>query len=285
MREQKYFYRCHNCGHGTTFQNVLRNLNPSLFKEYSFERYKDKTPEKKEFVYKPQPVKQTSTMFLDMVATRISNLPANDTAVKYLADRKIPKEKWTDLFYIEDLNLLKKEFPKYEEIKFHIEPRIIIPIRNRAKNIIGINTRAIYKSKLRYINMLRTENEPLIYNLENIDLQKKIYVTEGAFDSMFLNNSIAVSGADFSKITDLIAKENTIIIFDNQPRNRELKYRMKKIAEEGWNMCVWPEDTGYKDINEMVKHGLTSEKITKIINENVYSGMRLRLALSGWFKI
>ena len=108
MREQKFFYRCHNCGHSTTFLNVLRNLNPVLFKEYSFERYKNKTPEKKEFIYKPQPVRQTSTMFLDMVASRISNLPADDTAVKYLADRKIPKEKWTDLFYLEDLNLLKK---------------------------------------------------------------------------------------------------------------------------------------------------------------------------------
>lgn len=65
------------------------------------------------------------------------------------------------------------------------------------------------------------DDVPLIYNIQNVDKTKTIYVTEGPIDSLFLPNSIAVGGSDFKKIDDGI-KDNSIIIYDNEPRNEEI---------------------------------------------------------------
>ena len=35
-----YFYRCHNCGVSTTLGNLLKDVDPSLHKEYVLENYK-----------------------------------------------------------------------------------------------------------------------------------------------------------------------------------------------------------------------------------------------------
>ena len=32
-------YRCHNCGHGTTTGNVIKELDPDLYKEYVKEKW------------------------------------------------------------------------------------------------------------------------------------------------------------------------------------------------------------------------------------------------------
>ena len=48
------------------------------------------------------------------------------------------------------------------------------------------------------------DDVPLIYNIQNVDKTKTIYVTEGPIDSLFLPNSISVGGSDFKKIDDNI---------------------------------------------------------------------------------
>ena len=51
-----------------------------------------------------------------------------------------------------------------------------------------------------------------------MDKNKHIFVVEGPIDSLFLDNCIAVAGADFMKLP----KENTTVIFDNERRNLEV---------------------------------------------------------------
>ena len=41
-KQNKYFYRCHNCEYGTNFSNFLEKINPSLHREYITEKYKEK---------------------------------------------------------------------------------------------------------------------------------------------------------------------------------------------------------------------------------------------------
>jgi hypothetical protein len=283
-RGQSFFYRCHNCGHSTTFANFLRTLNPELFKEYRFEQYRfsntqpsiTKVIEKKE---------EKNNIVLETLFERISSLSEKNDAKQYLYTRKIPEKHFHDLFYTEDLNLLKNEFSKYKEINFLPEPRILIPIRNRQKRFIGVTARAVFKSRLRYINMIYNEDEPLIYNLENVDFSKHIFVTEGAFDSMFLDNCLAVDGADFNKLNDIVPKSQVTIIYDNQPRNRELVRRIKQIADNGWKLCVWPNWVKEKDINEMILAGRTSDEITEIIITHTFESLTAKLKLSDWAKV
>ena len=53
--------------------------------------------------------------------------------------------------------------------------------------------------------------------LDRIDMSKQIYAVEGPLDSLFLDNCIAVGGSDLNKL-----ESDVIIIFDNEPRNKEI---------------------------------------------------------------
>ena len=39
-KKNDFFYRCHNCGKGTTFGKVLEYIDTLIYKEYVMERYK-----------------------------------------------------------------------------------------------------------------------------------------------------------------------------------------------------------------------------------------------------
>jgi len=40
------FFKCHNCGVGQSLGNLIKHLDPNLYKEYIFERFKDGKPTK-----------------------------------------------------------------------------------------------------------------------------------------------------------------------------------------------------------------------------------------------
>ena len=112
------------------------------------------------------------------------------------------------------------------------------------------------------------DDVPLIYNLNNVDTSKTIYVTEeGAIDSLFLPNSIAVGGSDFKKI-DSRLKENAILVYDNEPRNLEIIKKIDGVIDDGWKVCIWNDKriTEFKDINDMIMGGLSQNEIVEIIN-------------------
>ena len=39
-KENDLFYKCHNCGQGLSLGNLIKYLDPNLYKEYILERYK-----------------------------------------------------------------------------------------------------------------------------------------------------------------------------------------------------------------------------------------------------
>ena len=138
---------------------------------------------------------------------------------------------------------------------------------------------------MRYLTLkFNAENEPLIFGLENWNERGHITVVEGPLDSLFLRNCIAVGGADFGCLAGLVDKENTTIVFDNEPRNKEIVKRMEKIIQDGWTICIWPEKTSEKDVNDMIIAGQTSKEIEGVINRNKFSGLQAKFKLSGWKK-
>ena len=38
-KKTQYFFKCHNCGAGHTFNNFLKSIDPRLHKEYVLEKY------------------------------------------------------------------------------------------------------------------------------------------------------------------------------------------------------------------------------------------------------
>ena len=104
-------------------------------------------------------------------------------------------------------------------------------------------------------------------------------------DSLFLRNGIAVGGSDFGRLSGLVGKENTTIVFDNEPRNKEIVSSMAKIINAGWTICIWPEKVSEKDINDMVIAGQSAEEIEGVINKNKFTGLQAKFKLNGWKKI
>jgi hypothetical protein len=109
-------------------------------------------------------------------------------------------------------------------------------------------------SSLRYAT-IRITDDPLIYGLDRVVRGKTIYVLEGPIDSMFLPNAIGAGGTDFQRALYSVSGENVVLIFDNQPRNKQVVKRIESYVQRGYPMVVWNNNLPYKDINDAVLSG------------------------------
>jgi hypothetical protein len=124
------------------------------------------------------------------------------------------------------------------------------------------------------------ESMPKIFGLESIDFSKKYYIVEGPIDSLFLPNSIAMAGASFDD-SALDNKDNAVVVFDNEPRNKQVVLKMENALNAGYKVCIWPE-LDQKDCNDMVLAGLDPQKI---IDENTFTGLEGQIKMMSWRKV
>lgn len=285
--DNSFVYKCHNCGKTTSSVNFLKDNFSILHKEYKKEWLKEngraprkrKMPSSNTFKFKPRvPLKKKS--ILDEVCTSAWD---NEVSKKYLQDRLIPET--SELWFVDNAEKLSVINDKYKDRVLGNDPRIVIPFFNEDGELIGITGRAINNSPLRYLTMRLLDDVPLIYNLNKVDKSKTIYVTEGPIDSLFLPNSIAVGGSDFKKI-DASIKENATLIYDNEPRNTEILKKIEEVIELGYSVCIWNDKRviGYKDINDMVRSGLSREEVVDIINSCTYKGLSAKVKLMEYKK-
>ena len=75
------------------------------------------------------------------------------------------------------------------------------------------------------------------------------------------------------------------MVFDNEPRNREIIKNIEKAIEDDYKVVVSIlQILEKKDINDMIISGLTSSKISDIIHRNTFSGLQTKTQLSHWKK-
>jgi hypothetical protein len=108
-------------------------------------------------------------------------------------------------------------------------------------------------------------------------------VVEGPIDSLFIDNAVAMAGAD-GNISGLEHVNNAIFVFDNEPRNAEIVRRMEKVLDKGQKLCIWPKNVVDKDINDMILSGIKPVDLQMMIDMNTYSGLEGKLQLSYWRK-
>ena len=284
------YFKCHNCSSGYSLPNLIKMVNPSLYDQYTLERYKEgldlhavnKPKHTHEFSFTAPTFNKTDN--LKKLFVSMDQLDSNNPAYQYLESRKIPHSKYSSLYYIENVQDLEKLNDKYKDKIIGDESRIGIPFYDKENKLVALSCRAIDNNSLRYLTIRLDESASLIYNLPNIDKTKQVYCVEGPIDSMFLPNCIAVGNADLNKIENFFSKLTTTLIFDNQPRNFELVKLMRRAADNNYNIVIWPDTIIEKDINEMIINGKTSEQILQTINTNTFSGISLRLKLNTWSK-
>ena len=277
-------YKCHNCGVSKSFTNFLKDIDSSLYDQYVMERYKNgstgkgsNTPEPKFTFEKPKFTKKAFDL------PSIAELNKEHSARIYLENRKIPQNFLSQLFYCEKFKQWTNEQKETFESTKYDEPRIIIPLINNGE-IFGFQGRSLSKKpKVKYITIILDEDQPKIYGLDRIDWNKTVYVVEGPFDSMFIDNSIAMVGADIDKMFFITNFEtNFVMVYDNEKRNKEMTARLEKSIEMKFPVVIWPKDLKEKDINDIVLSGQDVESMLKL---NTYQGLEAKLKFTNWKKV
>lgn len=283
-KKNSYFFKCHNCGAGHTFNNFLKSIDGMLHKEYSLEKFKNNQtggnspiPDKVPFQFEAPKFNTPKNKELSQLK-KFSDLK-DHPAFSYIEHRKIPEKHWDKLYLAENFyEWSRTMFPeKFQNINIDY-PRLVIPFFDKSGKMFAYQGRAFGNEQPRYITLKLEENKEKIYGLERIDFEDHVYVVEGPLDSLFLDNCLAVAGADL----DLINSEpsTTTAIYDNEPRNRHTIDRMFKSVDKGYNVVVWPSDLDHKDINDMVLSGY--HDIMGFIKTRTFSGLNAYLEINKW---
>ena len=288
------FVKCHNCGYSSKIGNLIKYVDPKLYDEYVLERYKSGATRYNDHkdiadtsVVLETPKEELLEDDILSSLSRIDLLPLTHPAVKYVVQRKIPKDKWNRLYFAPKFKAFTNSVTaKFQEPIQDEHPRMIIPFFTPAGKCFAFQGRAYGKEEPKYYTIKVDETQEKIYGLDTIDYGRRIYVVEGPIDSLFLPNAIAVSGASFDTPTIRQLLTNATIIMDNEPRSKEIVKLLDKNIKAGYSVCMFPEHIKQKDINDMILHsGMTVDEILHTINTNTFSGIEATLRFSTWKKI
>ena len=266
-------FKCHNCGSSMSLSNFLKTLDPTVHKQYAFEKFKDGHTGRNFVVEEPE-FKFEAPKFAPKVdLPRASEIP---TAKLYLEKRGLDPTKfyYTDKFKAW-VNTLVEKFDNIE----YDEPRIIIPLIYE-NQLIGFQGRALGPNSVKYITIMLQENAPKVYGIDKINEKEPIYIVEGPFDSHFVDNAVAMAGSDLD--IRPFNWSDYIWVFDNEPRNREVVNRISKTIDRGDKVVIWPNNISEKDINDMK---LSGHDVQTVIKSNTYTGLEAKLKFNIWKKV
>ena len=267
-------FKCHNCGASLSLNNFIKKIDGTLHKQYTLEKFKEGHTGRGFVVEEPE------FKFKKPVFRKKLDLPKaseNADAREYLEKRKLNPDK----FYFANnfkrwVNTKKQTFDTIGRD----ESRIIIPMYDRDKNLIGFQGRSLVPNSVKYITVMLEDEAPKIYGLDTIDEKLPVYVVEGPFDSTFVNNSVALCGSDGD--LGYLERSDTILVYDNEPRNREIVGRIERCIERNQKVVIWPSNIIEKDINDMV---LAGHDVMSMLKLNTYSGLEAKLKFNTWKKI
>ena len=288
------FYKCHNCAAGLSLGNLIKQIAPDLHKEYVLERYK--TGEDGVANRGSKVINIPSPRF-DKVSTdlqyekweRCDRLPSGHFCLTYLEARKIPKEFYSKLYFTKNYKELCDEINPQHGKSITADARLVIPYFNEYNVLTAVSGRALETSdyKLRYV-VVRADNDSedkLMYGMDRINTNETVQIVEGQFDSMFLYNTLASCDSSLHLTAAKIPAINKVLIFDNEPRNKEIVKLMQDAIKLEHNVVIWPNTIEAKDINEMVQSGLSPDEIQSVISKNTFKGLEAQMKFVFWKKV
>ena len=281
-KKNDLFFKCHNCGVGASLGNLVKTIDSKTYKDYIMERYKKgvetRSSPQPEFHFNA-PVFRKKGILEGLQS--IKDLPDDHPARQIVEKRKLPEESLSDLYLCESFfkftnSIIKGKFPSLDGD----HPRLLIPFRGEDGEVFAYQGRAFGNEQPKYITIKIDEERDKIFGLDKVNKSKPILVVEGPLDSLFLDNCIAVAGANFSNI-----EGNLTVIYDNEPRNKEINKQIEKTIDQGKSVCLWPDTMKCKDINDMIIAGYSKKEVQEIITNNTFSGASAKLRFAEWRKI
>jgi predicted RNA-binding Zn-ribbon protein involved in translation (DUF1610 family) len=268
-------FKCHNCGASLSFNNFLKQIDPTLHKQYTLEKFKEGHTGKNFVVEEPKFEFKKPNFKKKLDLPKASEIPI---AKLYLEKRLLNPDK----FYFADKfqEWTNTQKPTFSRI-VRDESRIIIPLHTREGEIFGFQGRSLDPSKVKYITVILDDSIPKVYGLDEVSTDETIYVTEGPFDSTFVKNAIAMCGSDIL-LDSLNLGDDIVYVLDNEPRNKEICNRIYKLIDGGKKVVIWPKAVQQKDINDMVLAGLS---VMDVLKSNTYKALEAKIKFTEWKKV
>ena len=287
------FYNCHNCGVGTSLGNLIKQVDPSLYKEFILERYKSGESGFSNF---KAPTFDIPAPKFDKVAKEknfehaewVSKLPDEHFCSLYCTNRRFLSTMRNNLLFTPNYKkFCDALFPNHGK-EITADARLVIPFYDKYDTLIGVSGRSLENSdyKLRYVTLRSTNSQDkLIYGMDKVNTNELVKIVEGPIDSMFLSNCVASGDSALIQTAKLIDAKNKVLVFDNEPRNKEIVKLMSDAIKLNYNVVIWPDTIKGKDINEMIMNGMTSNEIEEIISSNTFTGLRAQMKFISWKKV
>ena len=287
------FYSCKNCGIGTSLGKLLENVDGSLYKEYVLERYK--SGESGFSNFKEPTFNVPSPRFDKLDKPKIfehaefcDKLSSEHFCLAYLKNRQIPKEFYSQLLFTSHYKKFIDALVPNHGKKLIDDARVIIPFYDVYNNLIAVSGRALETSDktLRYITIRTTDSEEkLVFGMDRVSVHEPVRVVEGPLDSLFVKNCIASADANLAIVAENISAGKKVLIFDNEPRNKEIVKLMQESIKSNHNIVIWPNTIQAKDVNEMIMSGISVDEIESIISSNTFNGLQAQTKFVFWKKV
>lgn len=286
--EDSIIFKCHNCGKSKHFSKILQTVNPALYDEYIFHKYRNKMGVTAEPTTSPEIIKEEIKLTpLDL--PNLKELDDSHYAKKYILGRNIPENKLDSIYFTDNWSKFSSETIN---IKYSNDPsdhRIVLPFYDINKNLVGAQGRSLSgDKKQRYLTAKKDGVEHITFGLQNWNKFQQTYVVEGPIDSLFLPNALAVASSDLLSIVNRVPNiniEKTTFIFDNEPYSLEITKFMARAINKGYRVFVWPTQIKQKDINDCVSFGYTTAEFLDIVSKRTYVRLEAEMELSSWKKV
>lgn len=279
-----YYFRCHNCSVSITFGNFLKTIDQSSYKAYVLERYAAgdnghsnyKKPTFDEL--KGNAFEKLANKFSVSIET-IDSLPDEHYAKDYIRNRSIPVAFWGEIYYTDNFkDFMDRDFPDHGKDDLPTDDRIVLLYMNEAGEVTNVAGRALGDTKLRYLTVKVTDEKKL-FGLQRLSRKDRVYVVEGQFDSFFLPNCLASGDSNLGSVPEYLGGCDCVLIFDNEPRNKDIVRQIGKAVDAGYQVVIWPSDVEFKDINDMAVSGYDYRTT---IENNIYKGPAAKLKFMSW---
>jgi hypothetical protein len=275
-----------------SFGHLLEFIDGTAYKQYVLEKYceggnKHTPVEKPTFEnLKGNAAEYFRSHPKNLSISSVYDLPENHYARSYIENRCIPSKFWNEIYFTEKFrDFMNADFPDHGKSEDEIpnDDRIVLLYTDQSGYVTHVAGRALgEKSGLRYITIKVSDIDRKTFGTHRLDLGKPAYVVEGQFDSLFIDNCVASGDSNLSGVVDHFPAADWTLIFDNEPRNKQIVRTLEMAIDKGYKVVVFPSDLELKDINDMVLAGVD---VKTLIRENTYKGAIAMLKFLRWKRV
>jgi len=274
IHDNTWMFHCYNCNESMQFKTFMKRIDYPLYQEFmrnhvlkstSYENitYKPRQPAKPSGTSEPEigspeiivpKLEDKSTIFSTLEP--LYTLDEHHEATKYCVGRVLPKRAYHSFYYTDNFNEWSNSVFKGKELKTSKKyAGIVIPLISDSGIEFGYQCRFL-SGDMRYMTVIMDKRFTKVFGMHMVDKSKPIFVTEGAFDSIYFPNGIAALDGSLHSTCERLQldKERCILVYDNQPLNTHVTKSITRAIEAGWTIGFFPDwarPMG-KDVNEIM---------------------------------